>query len=132
MRMIVFIISALISGNSISSEHHHQRYNHHKHTVNSTKDFIQIGIASWYGYPHKGKLTKNGEIFDPQKLTAAHNTLPMGTRVKVTNLRNKMTVIVKINDTGGFAKYNRIIDLSLAAAKILGFTGLTKVKIEVV
>ena len=100
--------------------------------VKKKRHFKQIGIASWYGYQHAGSPTKSGEIFNPKKLTAAHNSLPMGTKVKVTNLENKKSVIVKINDTGGFAKYHRIIDLSLKAAKTIGITGLGKVSIEAI
>lgn len=100
--------------------------------VKKKRHFKQIGIASWYGYQHAGRPTKSGEIFNPKKLTAAHNSLPMGTKVKVTNLENKKSVIVKINDTGGFAKYHRIIDLSLKAANTIGITGIGKVSIEAI
>jgi rare lipoprotein A len=75
--------------------------------------------------------TANGEIFSPSKLTAAHRTLPFGTMVRVTNLRNGQTVIVRINDRGPFTK-GFIIDLSQAAAKELRFSGLTPVTLDVV
>lgn len=88
------------------------------------------GIASWYGHKFHGRRTSNGETFDMYQLTAAHKTLPFGSEVLVTNLRNGQTVVVKINDRGPFRK-NRIIDLSLAAAQKIGFTGLTHVLIEV-
>jgi rare lipoprotein A len=96
------------------------------------KTKVQYGIASYYSNKFNGRKTANGEIFSQQKLTAAHNTLPLGTYVRVTNLRNKRSVIVKINDRLN-ARNKRLIDLSRAAASKLGFikSGLTRVKIEV-
>jgi rare lipoprotein A len=96
------------------------------------KTKIQYGIASFYSNKFNGRKTASGEIFNQQKLTAAHNTLPLGTYVRVTNLRNKRTVIVKINDRLN-ARNKRLIDLSRTAASKLGFikSGLTRVKIEV-
>lgn len=83
-------------------------------TVN--KKPYQTGIASWYGQKFQGKLTASGEKYDMTLLTAAHPSLPFGTKVKVTNLSNHEFVIVKINDRGPVVK-NRIIDLSYFAAK---------------
>ena len=80
------------------------------------------GQASWYGHPHHGRTTSSGEIYDMHKLTAAHRTLPLGTRVLVTNRDNGRTVEVRINDRGPF-KRGRILDLSYAAAKRLGAIG---------
>jgi rare lipoprotein A len=96
------------------------------------KTKIQYGVASYYSNKFNGRKTANGEIFSQQKLTAAHNSLPLGTYVKVTNLRNKRTVVVKINDRLN-AKNKRLIDLTRAAAQKLGFikAGLTRVKVEV-
>lgn len=93
---------------------------------------VQYGIASFYSNKFNGRKTANGEIFSQQKFTAAHNSLPLGTYVRVTNLRNKRTVIVKINDRL-HARNKRLIDLTRAAAQKLGFikSGLTRVKIEV-
>ena len=90
------------------------------------------GVASYYGKEHHGKKTANGEIFDMNKLTAAHRSLPFGSQVKVTNLSNQRSVIVRINDRGPYYK-GRIIDLSLAAAERLEMLtiGITKVKVEV-
>lgn len=98
----------------------------------SSKLKIQYGLASFYSNKFNGRKTANGEIFSNQKLTAAHNTLPLGTYVRVTNLRNKRSVVVKINDRL-HRKNKRIIDLSRAAATKLGFikSGLTRVKVEV-
>lgn len=90
------------------------------------------GIASWYGPDFHGKQTSSGEYYDMYDFTAAHKTLPMNTMVKVTNLNNGKSVVVRINDRGPFVK-NRIIDLSYAAAKKIGMvgTGTAPVEIEV-
>jgi rare lipoprotein A len=90
------------------------------------------GTASYYANKFDGRKTASGEIFSQQKLTAACNTIGLNTWVKVTNLRNKKNVIVKINDRM-HPKNKRLIDLSHAAAKQLGYTGhgLAKVKVEV-
>jgi len=90
------------------------------------------GVASYYGKEHHGRKTANGEIFDMTKLTAAHRSLPFGSQVKVTNLSNQRSVIVRINDRGPYYK-GRIIDLSQAAAERLEMltVGIAKVKVEV-
>jgi rare lipoprotein A len=90
------------------------------------------GVASYYGKEHHGRKTANGEIFDMNKLTAAHRSLPFGALVKVTNLSNQRSVIVRINDRGPYYQ-GRIIDLSQAAAERLEMitSGITKVKLEV-
>lgn len=80
---------------------------------------IRNGNASYYGARFAGRRTANGEIFNPSKLTAAHRTLPFGTRLKVTNKRNGRSVIVRVNDRGPFHG-NRVIDLSREAAKRIG------------
>ena len=80
---------------------------------------ILTGQASWYGEPHYGQRTASGEIYDMRQFTAAHRTLPLGTRLLVTNLRNGRTVEVRVNDRGPIAT-GRIIDLSYAAAEELG------------
>lgn len=82
----------------------------------------QTGRASWYGEPHHGRKTSSGEIYDMNALTAAHRTLPIGTRVRVTNLANGRSVEVRINDRGPFVG-GRILDLSQAAARRLGPLG---------
>jgi len=91
------------------------------------------GIASWYGAPYHGQPSASGEIYDQEKLTAAHPTLPFGTRVRVRRLDRDESVVVRINDRGPFVK-SRIIDLSHAAAAQLGITdgGLAPVTLEVV
>lgn len=92
---------------------------------------IETGIASWYGKKFEGRRTSSGEIFRPDSLTAAHKTLPFGTLVRVTNLKNDSVIIVKINDRLP-KKSKRCIDLSSGAAKRLGFlrAGLTEVRLE--
>jgi rare lipoprotein A len=92
----------------------------------------QYGIASFYANKFNGRHTANGEIFNQEKLTAASNTVALNTWVRVINLRNKKKVIVKINDRMHVSN-KRLIDLSHAAAKKLGYTGwgLAKVKVEI-
>ena len=89
----------------------------------------ELGIASWYGYPFHGRAAANGEIYDMEKFTAAHRTLPFGTLVRVINLDNEKTVEVRINDRGPFVR-GRILDVTPAGARALGFSGLTRVTIE--
>jgi rare lipoprotein A len=100
--------------------------------VSPSKNKIQYGVASFYANKFSGRKTANGEIFNQQKLTAAHNSLPLGTYIKVTNLRNGKTVVVKVNDRLHH-RNKRLVDLTYAAAKKLGFvkSGITKVKVEV-
>ncbi|HET7333836.1 MAG TPA: septal ring lytic transglycosylase RlpA family protein [Rhizomicrobium sp.] len=83
-------------------------------------DYDETGIASWYGPTFYGKKTANGEIFDANSLSAAHRTLPMPVNVRVTNLGNGKSVVVRVNDRGPYAK-GRIIDLSERAAQLLGY-----------
>ena len=85
-------------------------------------NYLEEGIASWYGVPFHDRRTANGEIYDMYKLTAAHRTLPFNTVVRVTNLRNGKQVDVRITDRGPFVE-GRIIDLSLAAARALDMEG---------
>jgi len=93
---------------------------------------IQYGIASFYADKFEGLVTSTGEKFSQKKLTAAHKSLPLGTWIRVTNLRNKKTVIVRVNDRLHH-RNTRLVDLSREAAKRLGYisNGLAKVKVEV-
>ena len=93
--------------------------------------FTQVGLASWYGNAHAGHKTASGELFDPNAMTAAHRTLPLGTKVRVINVENGRTVTVRINDRGPTDE-SRITDLSRAAADALGFraSGIARVKLE--
>lgn len=94
--------------------------------------YDETGIGSWYGDEFAGRLTANGEIFDPEKVTAAHKTLPMPSVVRVTNLDNGRSLVVRINDRGPFVA-GRIIDLSRESARLLGFKekGIAKVRVKV-
>ncbi|NQS97554.1 MAG: septal ring lytic transglycosylase RlpA family protein [candidate division Zixibacteria bacterium] len=91
-----------------------------------------VGIASYYDKGFAGKPTASGEIFNPNAMTAAHKTYSFGTKVRVVNLKNNKTVVVRINDRGPFVK-GRIIDLSRGAAEKIGMVndGVTRVRIEV-
>jgi peptidoglycan lytic transglycosylase len=93
---------------------------------------VQAGVASWYGPGFHGNRTANGEVFDQYELTAAHPTLPLGTRAMVTNLSNGRAVEVRINDRGPFVG-GRVIDLSYAAARTIGMIGpgTARVRIDV-
>lgn len=97
-------------------------------TIVIPADYKEEGMASWYGEKFQGKLTASGEPYDMEKMTAAHNYLPLGVKVHVTNLSNKKKVAVTINDRGPFVP-DRIIDLSRAAAQKLGFIDAGKAKV---
>jgi peptidoglycan lytic transglycosylase len=88
------------------------------------------GIASWYGHPFHGRRTSSGEVYNMYALTAAHRTLPFGTRVRVHNLQSGLDVIVRINDRGPFVE-GRIIDLSYAAAQAIHMSGIARVRLEI-
>src|SRR5437660_1250352 len=110
----------------------------HKRTTRTTDPLAppfttEIGIASWYGYPFHGRAAANGEIYDMEKLTAAHRTLPFGTWVRVYDLDNQKTADVRITDRGPFVE-GRIIDLSKAAARELAIIGpgVARVRLEVI
>jgi len=94
---------------------------------------VQRGMATFYGDEQQGGPTASGERFDKRQLTAAHRTLPMGTRVRVTNTRNGRSVEVRINDRGPYGNHSRIIDLSEAAARQLDMiaAGVVPVIVEV-
>src|SRR5918992_5671850 len=79
---------------------------------------VMLGRASWYGEPHHGRKTASGEKFDMHRFTAAHRTLPLGTRLLVTNIANGRSVVVRVNDRGPY-RGDRILDLSYAAARAL-------------
>jgi rare lipoprotein A len=104
-----------------------KRY-HPKETYNYT----ETGTASWYGPGFHGKMTANGEIFDENEFTAAHRTLQLPSIIRVTNLSNGRTIILRVNDRGPFA-HDRILDVSDRAASVLGFKhkGTAKIRLEV-
>lgn len=100
--------------------------------VESRVAFEEEGFASYYGFEHHGHRTASGERFDADRLTAAHRTLPFGTRVQVTNLDNGKRVVVTVTDRGPFRRH-RVIDVSRRAARDLGFlrAGTARVRLEV-
>lgn len=104
-------------------------------TVTNSGDsgYVETGKASFYANLHQSKKTASGEIYDHNLITAAHKTLPFGTKVRVTNINNGKTVVVKINDRGPFVK-GRILDLSRSAFSSIASTssGVIEVKIEVI
>lgn len=103
-----------------------------RQVIDANVGTIQYGIASFYADRFEGQVTSTGEKFSQKKLTAAHNSLPLGTWIRVTNLRNKKTVIVRVNDRLHH-RNTRLVDLSREAARRLGYisNGLAKVKVEV-
>jgi rare lipoprotein A (peptidoglycan hydrolase) len=103
-----------------------------KARVNHSSSSSIIGTASWYGPGFEGRLCANGEVFNPNDLTAAHPNLPFDTRVRVTNLNNGRSVVVRINDRGPYEQ-NRIIDLSQRAAQEIGMLnhGVTQVRLDI-
>lgn len=99
----------------------------------NAQGYTATGIASWYGEDFHGRKTSNGEIFDMHSIAAAHPTLPLPSYVRVTNLKNNRSLIVRVNDRGPFHE-GRVIDVSVQAARLLGFydTGTTSVKLDYV
>ena len=98
-----------------------------------TASKISTGVVSWYGDKFHGRKTASGERYDKHELTAAHKSLPFGTKVKVTNIRNGKSVVVEINDRGPYAK-SRVLDLSQAAFSEIGHTntGVMQVEYEII
>lgn len=100
------------------------------YTLQDNKNFVERGVASWYGRKFHGRKTSNGEVYDMYGMSAAHKKLPIPTYARVTNLKNGRSVIVRINDRGPFHE-NRIIDLSYAAASRIGMLGKGTALVEV-
>ncbi len=132
---VVFIVMLLDSGCASSPRFTRDRSaGPTSHAGGDAKSLKTMeGIASYYADDFNGKKTANGETYDMYKMTAAHRSLPFNTKVRVTNIDNKRSIIVRINDRGPF-KLERIIDLSVAAATQLGMkdTGTANVKLEVI
>ncbi|MCB0723272.1 MAG: septal ring lytic transglycosylase RlpA family protein [Ignavibacteriae bacterium] len=125
--LLFFVLGALILINPVSK----QNFELNAKPKDKIAEFTQEGIASWYGPGFHGRKTANGERFNTYELTAAHKTLPFNTLVRVINLANDKSVVVRINDRGPYAK-GRIIDLSKAAKEEIGMGGLAEVRLEVV
>lgn len=98
-----------------------------------SKRWFQVGVASWYGSKFEGRKTSGGERYDMYGMTCAHRSLPLGTWLRVTNLKNHRTAYVRVNDRGPVLQ-DRIVDLSYAAARVLGLSsvGVGRVRLEVV
>lgn len=135
-----FVIAVLIMGSMLVSAQSNSGTRsaqpgvpHTAKKVTKANAPFQIGDASWYGKWFNGKPTASGEAYDMNELTAAHPTLPLGTWVKVTNLRNHLWVLVRVNDRGPIVP-GRIIDLSYSAARMLNMSGrgIAKVRLDLV
>ncbi len=126
----LFIIVILFGGCVASPRFTSERFSR---ITNKTYLMIEEGVASYYADEFHGKQTSNGETYDMYQMTAAHQTLPFNSRVRVINLNNGKSVEVRINDRGPF-KDNRVIDLSLSAAKLLEMIGpgTAQVRLEVI
>jgi peptidoglycan lytic transglycosylase len=105
----------------------------HAHAVPGNVNYSAVGVASWYGEDFHGRPTANGETFNMNSLSAAHPSLPLPCNVRVTNLLNHRSIVVRVNDRGPYVG-GRVIDVSAKTAKVLGFydDGLSKVKVEYV
>jgi len=123
-------VASVSEGNFKVGKPYHQSGQWYSPTESYSYD--ETGIASWYGDQFHGKRTANGEVFDKNTLTAAHRTLQMPSLVRVTNLENGRSVVLRVNDRGPFSK-GRIIDVSHQAANVLGFTnkGTARVRVQV-
>lgn len=125
----MFLYALLLLGASSVAQ---ERYASALRDTTGRLSSIQYGIASFYSNNFEGKPTAAGEVYSKKAMTAAHNALPFGTWIRVTNLTNKKSVVVKVNDRLHH-RNRRLVDLSFAAAAVLGYTsrGLTRVKVEV-
>ncbi len=133
MPKYISIILLLLVTNQIQAKetkHSNHKAVHHKVVKHKAKSNPYVGTASYYGPGFHGKKTSSGERFNQNKLTAAHRTIAMDSLVKVTNLSNKKSVIVRINDRGPWKK-GRILDLSKSAAQAIKMDGLAKVSLQV-
>jgi len=126
----IILVSLLLAGCTASPRFTSEKFSDE---TNDTHLLMQEGVASYYADEFNGHQTSNGETYDMYEMTAAHQTLPFNTRVRVTNIENGKTIVVRINDRGPF-KDERIIDLSLAAAKSLELigSGTARVRLEVI
>lgn len=131
--VLLLLVGTVVVQSCASDPFYRARGRSHAPSRTYSKGFYQVGWASYYGRAFHGKRTASGERFDMYGLTAAHNTLPLGTCIKVTNLENGLSVIVRVNDRGPFVE-DRIVDLSYGAALKIGMVhmGTVKVRIEVV
>ena len=125
------VISSATTGSAKTTVNGKQPSRTAKATKAAAKPY-QVGLASWYGKQFHGRATASGEDFDMFELTAAHKRIPLGTYVKVTNLRNGKWVIVRVNDRGPYVG-DRIMDLSYSAARMLNFRdGVERVRLDLI
>jgi len=131
--IVFFLITACSSGRRVVYERRPSTPPEKREVRKVESREPQYGVASWYGADFHGKHTSSGEVYDMYQLTCAHQTLPLGTMVMVTNLDNGRSLELKVNDRGPFVK-ERIIDVSYAAAQMLGMweKGTAPVKVEVI
>lgn len=125
---MIFLIACMVAGSAAA----HPVIRRHTTVIDKPMPyFIQSGPASYYGQKHDGKMTASGTSFDSEEFTAAHPWLPFGTVVRVTNLRNRRFVLVRVTDRGPHAK-RRVIDVSSAAARELGMQrrGVARVSVK--
>lgn len=132
-KQIFFIVLCLQLASCVSSVRYSNNQTSNLGSEAGSVGYSEIGYASFYADSFVGKMTASGEIYDANQLTAAHRSLPFGTKLKVTNLDNQLSVVVRVNDRGPFVS-GRIIDLSSRAAKELDIikNGVARVKIEVI
>jgi rare lipoprotein A len=132
-RTILFIVWSPLFLSCASSPKYRSGVGSGDGSVLYSSEFVQRGIASYYGREDNGKPTASGEIYDMNGITAAHRTLPFGTMLEVTNLENGKKVLVRVNDRGPFVG-GRIIDLSVGAARRLGMldngTALVEIRVK--
>lgn len=127
IKSFILLVLLSITTQVQAKQHKHIKQVHHKIVHKMS------GTASWYSYQasNRSHKTASGELFSPNKHTAAHRTLPFGTKVKVTNMKNQKSITVTINDRGPFVK-GRIIDLSKSAAKAISMDGVQKVNLRII
>ncbi len=125
----IILLLLLLTSTSIEAKEH-KKVVHHKVSIHKSKVNPLVGTASYYGPGFHGKKTSSGERFNQNKLTAAHRTIAMNSMVKVTNLENNKSVIVRITDRGPWKK-GRILDLSKSAAQVIKMDGLAKVSLQI-
>ena len=131
MRPLIILLIASMAAGSVAARPAPRHHRHITQAGNPLAYFIQSGPASYYGQRHNGKITASGTNFDSEEFTAAHPWLPFGTIVRVTNLRNKRWVKVRVTDRGPRSK-SRVIDVSTAAARELGMQrrGVARVSVK--
>jgi len=133
-----FCLTSARTGSSVHADSAHAEQTASKAVKSQTvhrQHWFQFGRASWYGHALQGLPTATGEAYDMNAMTCAHRTLPLGSLVRVTNLRNHRSLVLRVNDRGPMVEtHTRVVDLSYAAAKRLGFShqGTVRVRLDLV